>query len=163
MSGTATEQVVQRAFAQGAIAIAHAVGAEFIEYRHHQRQAARQHRSAIRPEAGDLGGVDVAFTGQHLGDLTHRLAGDVTRAEVGVADLGQGLGRAGGARRVLPAVSAVGLGIGGERIAGRDPGFFKRLDGNLAIGEELARERHAANGGGFDELGFIIAANDQLG
>ena len=106
----AAEQVVEHAVAQRAVGDLHRLEAELVEHGAHDRDAAGQHRRAVRPQAGDAVGIGALGLDQQAPQLLQAFARD---AFVGEAVLAQDvLDRARGARgadRLLPAGRAIGL------------------------------------------------------
>ncbi|MCY1232082.1 hypothetical protein D9M72_445550 [compost metagenome] len=164
----ASEQVVQHAQPQRAVGDIHALDIEFSKHAQHDRQATRQHRDAVRLEAGQLDAVRILGLDQRALEALQPLARDTVLGGAVVHaiefdQLGQRARRARRADRLLPARGAV-LAYQHLDLAARGQlGLLHRVLIDVAAGEELAAVRYAADIQAFHQLRLVAVADDELG
>lgn len=160
----AAQQVEQHAFAQGAVAVVHALQFQGIEDRFENRQARREDGAAVRLDAFEVDLVDLTQLEQLALDPGQPLGVDLAIAQAacldGGADGTNGTGRADGLvpgqavqgildAHQLEARGGVGLGVAGR--------------GDLAVAEVALGEADAAHLQAFAQQRLEALADDELG
>ncbi len=163
----AAQQVVQHAQAQRPVGDVHAIDVKLIEDTQHDRQAAGQHRNAVRLEAAQLEAIGVLGLDQRALQALQPFARDAVLGALVVEaveldQLRQRTGGAGRAHRLVPASRAVLLHQHLDLATRRQLGLLHRIIIDIAVRKEVATVRNATDVETLHQLGLVAVADDEF-